>query len=97
MHDPKLFDVLDRAWNEIETLFAGGGGPSFWQQVGYKTYIFRAFREAYAIESLHGDAVFEILSARHIHKETPRREEKQGILRDICDAWSEWKYAWDNR
>jgi hypothetical protein len=92
--DPRIPERLMELWDEVETLFVAGLPPGYWGQDSYKSFIFRKFCETYAIQPLHGDAVFKHIEPRI--EPAPLRDEKLKALREICDAWSEWQYAFDN-
>ena len=92
----ETIDVLDRMWTWFELMFEGPGHHAHWRQESYRGEFFKAFATLYRTEPLHGDAVREFLRERRLPRQAARRKEKLDVLDEICDAWSEWKYAWDN-
>lgn len=67
----------------------------------YKSDFFELFREAYkndyfdfsSTPRLTGDAIMDILKERWIDSSNNEKEE---LLKEFCNKWDEWKYAWDN-
>ena len=94
--DQQIIAILDAMWEDFEFLFGGGGQAAHWRQEPYRADFFKAFGSVYEIEPMHGDQVKHFLRERHLTRDDPRREEKLNELTEICDAWTEWKYAWDN-
>ena len=92
----QIITILDGMWQDFETLFLGGAQPAHWRQEEYRAEFFKAFASIYQIQAMYGDEVEDFLTERHLRRDDPRREEKLQELSQICDAWSEWKYAWDN-
>jgi hypothetical protein len=89
----EVVTILDKMWSSFEFLFVGGD-QAHWRQEPYRSDFFAAFAEVYRVDSMHGDQVKAFFGDRHLHKNDPRYDEKMGVLREICDAWTEWEYAW---
>ena len=89
----EIVAILDDMWSNFEFLFVGGG-QSHWRQEPYRSDFFTAFAKVYDLEPMAGDQVMAFLRERHLQKSDPRHDEKTGVLREICDAWDEWAYAW---
>lgn len=93
----RIVPILDEMWNHLEFLFStGGGDQDHWRKEPYRSDFFDAFRDAFAVEPLHGDTVFDIVSERHLKRNDEQYEEKCRELWSICSAWSEWLYAWQH-
>jgi hypothetical protein len=96
MNHSEVAPILDRMWKRFESLFVGTGQPAHWRQGSYRTGFFDVFRETYSIQPLHGEQVADNLKERFLEQNDERYEEKLKVLNEICGAWDEWKYAWDN-
>jgi len=94
--DKETTTILDAMWENFETPFLGSGQPGHWRQEPYRSDFFKAFASVYEIEPMDGEQVKRFLKECHLRRDDPRREEKAEELTQICDAWDEWKYAWDN-
>jgi len=92
--DDRIIQLLDKTWDHIEFLFAGGGQPGNWRQEPYRSDFFEVFVQMQQIASMDGDQVARLLRERHLRSDDPECEQKSEIVNEIRDAWNEWEYAW---
>jgi hypothetical protein len=79
----------------LDIIFPDRGGGPFWGQGTYRKDLFKLFAASYDSCHLHGDQISQYLQDQWF----PRRKISEGdrqAVSDICQAWSEWRYAWDN-
>ena len=89
--------IRDRLLEHFDSLFpsgSGGSGP-FWSQDPYRTDLFSIFRTAYPKGHLHGDHIAELLREQWYPQRPDLTEDQKSDVWDMCQAWSEWLYAWE--
>ncbi|OJW23407.1 MAG: hypothetical protein BGO49_02195 [Planctomycetales bacterium 71-10] len=87
-------EVLSQIVEHLDLIFPDGGNGPFWSQEPYRSDLFKLFAASYETCPIHGDRIWLSLKDRWF----PRRnlsEQDSRIVFEICQAWTEWKYAWD--
>jgi hypothetical protein len=92
----KVEAVLKQMWeSDLALLFAAGGQPAHWRQEPYRSDFFAAFAKVYRVDpAVDGERVKAFLGDQRPYKSDPRYDEKMDELAEICDAWTEWAFAW---
>ena len=90
-------DIYNEFARLLDFLFVTPGHPAFWQQEPYRSDFFKLFVESYPIHHLHGDRIAETLRETWLKQDDPRHDEKSDVLFEVCQAWTEWRYAWDKK
>jgi hypothetical protein len=71
-----------------------GGGPS-WNQEQYRSDFFKVFAKSYDSCPLHGERIERHLEARWVPRKNDLSKKDRRSISEICQAWEEWRYAWD--
>lgn len=79
----------------LDIIFPNGGGGPFWGQGSYRSDLFKLFAASYDSCHLHGDRIWQYLQDQWFPRKSISGDDRQTVF-TICQAWSEWRYAWDN-
>ena len=80
----------------LDGIFPDGGGGPYWGQGSYRSDLFKLFAASHDSCHLHGDQIWQYLQNQWFPGKRLSEDNRQAVF-DICRAWSEWHYAWDNR
>lgn len=93
-------EITDRVASHLLNRFQIGGVLG---QDGYRHDFFRLFEAAYlnAKQNPSGpcvtaDGLLENISERWMLDESEDGKRKRALLRELCDMWDEWQFAWDH-
>jgi hypothetical protein len=89
----ELIAILKKMCEDFDFLFVGRD-QAHWRQEPYRSDFFAAFTEVYHVAPMNGEQVETFFKDQHLRRSDPRYDEKMGVLEEICDAWTEWEYAW---
>jgi hypothetical protein len=93
MMQPDLYRQLG---GYLDDIFPDGGGGPFWGQEPYRSDLFKLFAASHDSCHLHGDQILEYLKDQWLPGKNLSEDDRNAVS-DICQAWSEWRYAWDKR
>jgi hypothetical protein len=89
----EIVAILKKMCEDFDFLFIGGD-QAHWRQEPYRSDFFAAFAEVSRVDPISRERVEAFFKDHHLSTSDPRYDEKMGVLSEICDAWSEWEYAW---
>jgi hypothetical protein len=91
MTQPDLYRQLG---DYLDGIFPDGGGGPFWGQEPYRSDLFKLFAASHDSCHLHGDQIWQHLKDQWFPGKKLSEEDSNTVF-DLCQAWSEWRYAWD--
>ena len=72
-------------------------------QAGYRHDVLRLFAAAYrnakqnpSASCITSDGLLEDISERWMLNDSEESNRKLKLLKQLCDMWREWQFAWDN-
>ena len=68
---------------------------SYWRQNTYRGDFFKLFAESYNSCKINGEQIEQHLNDHWLSQGICSEFTRQAIM-EICQAWDEWGYAWDN-
>lgn len=93
--DQQIAAILDKMYQDFDSFFNHSSQCSHWGQETDRVDFFEAFARIYDIAPMHGDQVETFIRERYLVRNDPQYKEKVDTLHEICNAWSEWLYAWN--
>lgn len=87
-------EAFTRILQYLEIILPDDGGGPFWGQEPYRSDLFQIFATSYDSCRLHGDRIWQYLQEQLFPRRRVSDDDRQSIF-NMCQAWSEWRYAWD--